>query len=182
MPEILYNTTEGGAASSDGVRSGIWLQRQTAASAKDLEEAENAQRKLQEAVKRMHELRVIPPDSELRRTWDMIQVFLLIYVALCVPYRIGFGKDTQISLDDPWFMFDLAIDIYFICDLVLNFRTAVYTSDGTLAFTPGHIARIYLTGWFPIDFVSCLPFGYIEVIVPADENGQSGAEKKAGKL
>ena len=29
---------------------------------------------------------------------------------------------------------------------------------------------MYAKGWFPIDFVSCLPFGYIEYIIDVDSD------------
>ena len=54
----------------------------------------------------------------------------------------------------PWFLFDLLIDVYFICDLLLNFRTAVYTKDGFIAYQAADIARAYMRGWFVVDIMS----------------------------
>ena len=56
----------------------------------------------------------------------------------------------------------MAIDIYFVIDIVLNFRTAFYTKQGTREERPGRIARNYVGwpffgktwGWFTIDFLS----------------------------
>ena len=41
---------------------------------------------------------------------------LLIYIAIWVPYRIGFNDDA--SPWDPAFIFDVCVDVYFIFDLV----------------------------------------------------------------
>jgi hypothetical protein len=67
----------------------------------------------------------------------VVQVFLLIYVAGVVPYRIGFGKD--VLLGSSWFWFDLLLDIYFLTDLVLSFRTAFYSAEGDLEYEPGQV-------------------------------------------
>ena len=42
---------------------------------------------------------------------------LLIYIAIVVPYRIGFDDDT--APWEFWFTFDLCVDIYFLVDLFL---------------------------------------------------------------
>ena len=39
---------------------------------------------------------VLNPDANFRRYWDFIQIALLLYVAIGVPYRIGFDKDTKL--------------------------------------------------------------------------------------
>jgi len=68
----------------------------------------------------------------------------------------------------------MAIDIYFVIDIVLNFRTAFYTKQGTREERPGRIARNYVGwpffgktwGWFTIDFVSTLPISYVQYFTP----------------
>ena len=49
------------------------------------------------------------------------QVVLLAYVGLLVPYRIGFTHDTTPA--DAFFWIDVLVDLYFICDIFLTFRT-----------------------------------------------------------
>lgn len=56
--------------------------------------------------------------------------------------RIGFDQPTS-----PWevaFVLDIFIDIYFWIDLVLNFRTAVFTSDGEVVVNQITVARCAL--------------------------------------
>jgi hypothetical protein len=118
----------------------------------------------------MQKNKMISPSGAFRSRWDLVQAVLLIYIAINVPYRIGFDQGTQ-----PWefyFVFDAMVDIFFWVDLFLNFRTAVYTADGEIEISPKRVRKLYLKGWFPIgewppclpharlaDFVSCLPFG-----------------------
>ena len=47
-----------------------------------------------------------------RRQWDAAQIFALFYVAIAVPYRIGFDHDT--APWEFWFLFDIVVDVYFI--------------------------------------------------------------------
>jgi hypothetical protein len=67
------------------------------------------------------------------------------------------------------------IDAFFICDIVLNFRTAVMTPDGSLLADKKQIRKQYFRGWFLIDFTSCLPFGYIQYFNDAEQDGDSQA-------
>ena len=121
------------------------------------------------ALAEMEKRRVISPTSNFRGNWDLVQALLLFYIAGMLPYRIGFGHD--VVLWSFWFWLDLIIDVYFVCDLCLNFRTAVITADGELLYMPKDIAKSYLKGWLPVDFVACMPFGYIPYIVGESEGG-----------
>ena len=67
-----------------------------------------------------------------------------MYIAVIVPYRIGFDDNVKLW---SFFFFDLSIDIYFVVDLCLNFRTAVITMEGEILSTPRSIADNYLRGW-----------------------------------
>lgn len=51
-----------------------------------------------DALNYMDANKIISPDSEFRHHWDLVQVPLLIYVAIAIPYRIGFSHDTN-----PWY-------------------------------------------------------------------------------
>ena len=48
---------------------------------------------------------------------------IYIEIAIAIPYRIGFSHDTY-----PWegfFVFDIFVDLFFIVDIGVSFRTAV---------------------------------------------------------
>ena len=87
------------------------------------------------------------------------KVALLLYISVAVPIRAGFEVD--VALWSATFFVDAVIDVYFVCDIVLNFRTAYYTKGGIREDRPGRICRNYLRGWFMVDFVSTLPISYI---------------------
>jgi hypothetical protein len=124
---------------------------------------------------------IINPEGMFRRVWDSVQIFLLAYVAICVPYRIGFGKEVA-WLAAPWFWWDLLVDLYFITDLCISFRTAFYDNDGLLQYKTGSIVSHYLKSWFTIDVLSCLPVNYIGYLPSMHANSVESAEMKGNKL
>ena len=118
------------------------------------------------------------PDSNFSGLWDICQLFLLLYVSFTVPFRTCFGMEPEL-----WsfpFFFDMFVDIYFLVDLVMNFRTAFFDHSGIRVVDTRLITRNYLTGWFAIDFCSCLPVGYIGLGQEESEGG--GAGFKAAKV
>jgi len=121
----------------------------------------------------------IHPDGQFRKKWDMFQSMLLIYVALSVPYRLGLAVETVVLTGDWWW--ELFVDLYFDTDVVLNFRTGSYDSDGALIHDRKVIRDRYLRGWFSIDCVSCFPAVYIAQIVAAI-NGEGGSGGKIGNM
>jgi Ca2+-binding EF-hand superfamily protein len=125
-----------------------------------------------------------PACVRFRRGWEGVQVFLLGYIAMAVPYRTGFGID--IPAGSPWFWFEVCSDIYFAFDIFLNFRTAYRTDEGDLIVDPKVIRQNYLSTWFAIDIAACFPLTYIELLIThlsADtQGGGFGAKLKAMKI
>ena len=56
---------------------------------------------------------------------------------------------------------DLIVDLYFITDIVVNFRTGHQDVDGAMEMRCGKIAKNYASSWLLIDVVSCIPVQYI---------------------
>ena len=72
----------------------------------------------------------------------------LLYVTALVPVRVAFAVDVVVGSGAFWF--DTAVDAYFITDLVLNFRTAIWLPNGTLEVDPKEIRAHYFRGWFAV--------------------------------
>ena len=69
---------------------------------------------------------LLHPETQVRLTYDIIQMGAALYTAAIVPWRLAFNQ-----LPVLWsvaFFFDAMIDAIFIFDLVLNFF--VYTCRG----------------------------------------------------
>lgn len=113
------------------------------------------------------------PDSEFSAVWDLTSVALLLYVAIVIPLRACF--DLAVDLWSFAFWFDAIVDVYFICDVALNFRTSFFDKNGFREERPRKMALHYMKGWFLIDFVSCMPFGYVGYFANEDDSEGPGA-------
>lgn len=105
--------------------------------------------------------RVITPGNSFAVVWDGTMIMLLVFVTITEPFRVGFGIGA-----DPWeplFVTDVCIDIFFVCDMVLQFFTAYSDTDGTgsLETDLRKTAKKYASTWFIWDLISVFPFTYI---------------------
>lgn len=111
------------------------------------------------------------PTSNLSAVWDMVQLVFLVYVSFGVPLRVCF--DIEVPLWSLSFWFDNLVDLYFIVDLGLQFRTSFQRDDGMPEDDPRAIAEKYLKTWFLVDFISCIPVQYIGMAIEDDAGGQT---------
>ena len=88
------------------------------------------------------------PDDGLRARWDLIQVFVLLVTAIVVPMRVSFDLIDK-GWPRFWFAFDVISDLYFYCDILMNFRTAFADekNEGKLQTSTREIARNYVCGY-----------------------------------
>ena len=121
------------------------------------------------------------PDSAFSGVWDMSQLMLLFYVSFTVPYRVCFEIDVPFG--SSWFWVDNLVDVYFIIDLGLNFRTAYYDEvRHKREDQPREIAIHYLKGWFIVDFLSCVPVQWVGYAVQGNTQEAAGDDLKAVKI
>lgn len=129
---------------------------------------------------------IIVHNSPPKAAWDWLILLLVVYVAVMTPYLAAFrtvskapppedvgvrneSKSESSSfvvhlLSDRLILVDFIVDITFLVDMVVNFRTT-YLRNGELVANPRKIAINYLRGWFLIDAVSAIPFDVILSIV-----------------
>ncbi len=115
------------------------------------------------ALARMQMSNMIHPNSTFRKRWDVWQAVLIVYLAFACPYRVSF--DDPVVLWSGWFVFDLFIDLYFIMDVCLNFRTAIITKDGEVLYKQKDVSLYYMKTWFVLDLISCLPLEYVAFLL-----------------
>lgn len=113
--------------------------------------------------------------SPFKAVWDWIILFLVLYTAVFTPYSVAFllneeeikmklnresstrNKHAETSRADPLVIIDLIVDIMFIVDILINFRTT-YVHMGEVVADPQKIAIHYVKGWFVIDTIAAIPF------------------------
>jgi len=59
---------------------------------------------------------------------------------------------------DPLTVIDLIVDVMFIIDILINFRTTYVNKNDEVVSHPAKIAIHYFKGWFLIDVVAAIPF------------------------
>lgn len=111
---------------------------------------------------------LIMEDNSLKQWWDLYIICLIMYVALVVPYRLGFqSQDTT-----PWVVFNAVMDISFGIDIVLTFFTSYYDSENSeQVYSHRKIAKNYFRLWFWLDLFSIVP---IDKILNYFLNGKGG--------
>uniref|UniRef100_A0A8D2CLE3 Potassium voltage-gated channel subfamily H member 6 n=1 Tax=Sciurus vulgaris TaxID=55149 RepID=A0A8D2CLE3_SCIVU len=104
--------------------------------------------------------------SPFKAVWDWLILLLVIYTAVFTPYSAAFLLSDQDESQrgacgytcSPLTMVDLIVDIMFVVDIVINFRTTYVNTNDEVVSHPRRIAVHYFKGWFLIDMVAAIPF------------------------
>ncbi|XP_053087525.1 potassium voltage-gated channel subfamily H member 8 [Pangasianodon hypophthalmus] len=94
--------------------------------------------------------------STFKAGWDWLILLATFYVAVTVPYNVCFIGDEDLTRSTT--VSDIAVEILFIIDIMLNFRTTYVSTSGQVIFDARQICIHYMTTWLIIDFVAALPF------------------------
>ena len=112
------------------------------------------------------------PRDTFRSSWDVIFICLLIYNLVEVPLRICYEIEPEPW--GVWDIFNLLVDIFFLCDVALNFRTGFY-EQGIYISDPKTIAKRYLRGWFILDFLSSIPLSHVMRLFSSSNNASASS-------
>ncbi|CAL8321436.1 unnamed protein product [Merluccius merluccius] len=104
--------------------------------------------------------------SPFKAVWDWLILLLVIYTAILTPYSAAFllnDREEQKRREcgyscSPLNVVDLMVDIMFIIDILINFRTTYVNQNEEVVSHPAKIAIHYFKGWFLIDMVAAIPF------------------------
>ena len=72
---------------------------------------------------------------------------------------------------DPLVIVDYIVDVMFIVDIFINFRTTFVDKNDEVVSHPCRIAVHYFKTWFIIDLVAAVPFELLIMIGNTDEVG-----------
>ncbi|TRY53857.1 hypothetical protein DNTS_002806 [Danionella cerebrum] len=100
--------------------------------------------------------------SPFKAVWDWVILLLVIYTAIFTPYSAAFllSDEEEAAIQrcgyscSPLNVVDLIVDIMFVVDIVINFRTTYVNSNDEVVSQPGRIAVHYFKGWFLIDMTT----------------------------
>ncbi|KAM4026655.1 voltage-gated delayed rectifier potassium channel KCNH8 isoform 1-T1 [Anomaloglossus baeobatrachus] len=96
--------------------------------------------------------------STFKAAWDWLILLATFYVAVTVPYNVSFVDNDDLSSTRSTTVSDISVEILFITDIILNFRTTYVSKSGQVIFKARSICIHYVTTWFVIDLIAALPF------------------------
>ncbi|XP_016385682.1 potassium voltage-gated channel subfamily H member 6-like [Sinocyclocheilus rhinocerous] len=115
--------------------------------------------------------------SPFKAVWDWIILLLVLYTAVFTPYSAAFLLNEQEDerrrtcgyTCNPLNVVDLVVDVMFIFDILINFRTTYVNHNDEVVSNPTRIAQHYFKGWFLIDIVAAIPFDLLIFRSGSDE-------------
>lgn len=102
---------------------------------------------------------VFHPDESIRVGWDLFIMLIMIYLLFDIPIQLCF--QLELPLYSSWSRFDLAVDVFFMADILFNFNTGYLDRECRYITSRRSISISYITGWFWIDLITSIPFEYV---------------------
>ncbi|XP_033866598.3 potassium voltage-gated channel subfamily H member 8 [Acipenser ruthenus] len=95
--------------------------------------------------------------------WDWLILLATFYVAVTVPFNVcisvaGGRDDRSAASRSPPSVSDILVEILFMLDILLNFRTTYVSKSGQVVYDPRSICVHYATTWLFVDLIAALPF------------------------
>lgn len=120
---------------------------------------------------RAHMLFLINPKARWIPHWDVFLSALLVFIAIVTPYEVAFLDPSSTS---PLFVANKVIDVFFVLEIFITFSTPIQdplsVQSNIWISNRLTIAKMYIKGWFFIDFVSIVPFDVLSDAFGAPEN------------
>ncbi|KAG9350128.1 hypothetical protein JZ751_026481 [Albula glossodonta] len=97
--------------------------------------------------------------SVSKALWDWMILLATFYVAVTVPYNVCFtAYDDLDSAARSTIVSDIAVEMLFILDIIINFRTTYVSQSGQVVYDARSICIHYAATWFFVDLIAALPF------------------------
>jgi hypothetical protein len=109
-------------------------------------------------------MRIIDENGNLRTRWDFLILILIIISVLLIPYQFAF----QHKITNTGSLIVYLIDLFFIADIILNFRTS-YRVAGKEILEFKETKNRYLKASFITDLIATIPFDLLFLLWPGYE-------------
>uniref|UniRef100_A0A674NVA7 Voltage-gated delayed rectifier potassium channel KCNH4 n=1 Tax=Takifugu rubripes TaxID=31033 RepID=A0A674NVA7_TAKRU len=97
--------------------------------------------------------------SVSKALWDWLILLATFYVAVTVPYNVSFTPyEDTVTAARSTIVSDIVVEMLFILDIILNFRTTYVSQSGQVVYESRSICIHYVRTWFFVDLVAALPF------------------------
>nr|XP_026691793.1 potassium voltage-gated channel subfamily H member 8-like isoform X2 [Ciona intestinalis] len=138
---------------------------------------------------------VIPHSSNFKSGWDWFVVFLTLYVTAVVPFYAAIqsfgGANHTLQSPDLFhrkdtnpvsFAIDIVIEILFLLDIGISFRTTFVAKSGAVVLDPKVLALAYIKGWLVVDLIAAVPIDIISHVFNVPWSAQPIALLKIVRL
>lgn len=95
---------------------------------------------------------ILHPKNKYKIRWDVLIGALIVFSVLSVPWDVAFKPEFDVA----WEIVALVIDIFFLIDIAVTFRTG-YIEASALVMDPKKIAWRYSTSYLILDLPASLP-------------------------
>ncbi|KAL7977166.1 hypothetical protein Chor_009115 [Crotalus horridus] len=97
--------------------------------------------------------------SIFKALWDWLILLATFYVAVTVPYNVCFtDAEDSLTAARSTIVSDIVVEMLFIVDIILNFRTTYVSESGQVVYNKRSICLHYVATWFFVDLIAALPF------------------------
>ncbi|XP_060069596.1 potassium voltage-gated channel subfamily H member 8-like [Ylistrum balloti] len=93
--------------------------------------------------------------------WDWLILLCTFYTAIMVPYNAAFTREDNYRSSIPS---DVTVEVLFMIDIGLNFRTSFVSKSGQIVYDGRMVALNYIRGWFVLDLLAAIPFDFLYTI------------------
>lgn len=109
-------------------------------------------------------MQTIKEQIGFRIRWDLTILILILITVLIIPFQIAFQH--QVTAFGSIIIY--SIDLFFIIDIILNFRTS-FRYAGEEITSSRDLSRHYLQTNFSFDLVATFPFDALFFLIPGLE-------------
>ena len=103
-----------------------------------------------------HPLSLFKPDSLTRLSWDIFMLIQIVYLAVSIPFYIGF----YYPITGPLTILEFIVQLCLMFDILVICNTS-YSVKGMLITSRKKILFKYIKGWFWIDILSGFPYTWL---------------------
>ena len=127
--------------------------------------------KITEFVRRPKE-NIIYPDNRMYQIWELFMTIILLISCFLTPVEIAFSPTVD-SKSSAQSIFEYVMDFLFFSDVIVTFYCAYQNEDFTIIDDRKVIAKQYLSGWFTVDILACIPFGVIGTLFTSENRSKA---------
>jgi CRP-like cAMP-binding protein len=121
---------------------------------------------------------MMSPIHPWRRAWDLAALLFTVLTVLLLPLQFAF--ETEIGNNGVALSLSALADVFFLCDLGVQFRTGSLDGRGNADLNPWRAALRYVRSWFVPDLLAAaFPLDLVGLVVLMGSNGTGNKQSSA---